>query len=200
MLTHILGTKIFNMIRLGVLLLLITTLFQNCQLASEYDKMVARELASGERHDELFLDISLGMSSQDFYQHCWEMNKQQVIKQGDGNTSVAYDLSDQLRHPGKMNFYPTFHNDKIVEMPVQYNYHAFTWDEKYSLDTLLADVVQLIEEEYGALTLFEHPKSGEDVFVRVDGNRRIRVFKNPVQNKVQAVFTDLTGFTSWTYR
>ncbi len=180
------------MTRLSILLLLVLPLLQNCQVKSEYDKMVERELAKGERNDELFLNISFGMNSKDFYQHCWEMNKQQIIKQGDGNTSVEYDLSDKLRHPGKMNFYPTFHNDKIVEMPVLYRYDAFTWDEQYSIDTLLVDVMQIIEEEYGELTAFEHPKSHEKVFVRVDGNRRIRVFKDPIQNRVRAIFTDLT--------
>ncbi len=180
-----------QLVKLWVLGITIFALGQSCQIPSEYDKMVATELAKGIRQDSLFLGIHLGMTSKDFFTHCWELNKQQIIKQGIGNTSVEYDVSRLLRHEGKVNFYPTFYEDKIVEMPVHYKYDAFAWTDDYSLDTLLVDVLKIMETTYGPLTKFDHPEKGS-VYVRVDGNRRIRVFKNILQDKVSVFFTDLT--------
>lgn len=180
-----------QLIKLWILGITILVMVQSCQIPSEYDKMVATELAKGIRQDSLFLGIHLGMTSKDFFTHCWELNKQEMIKQGMGNISVEYDVSHLLRHKGKMNFYPTFYEDKIVEMPVHYKYDAFAWTNEYSVDTLLVDVLKIIETTYGPLIKFEHPEKGT-VYVRVDGNRRIRVFKNLLQDKVSVFFTDLT--------
>jgi hypothetical protein len=42
----------------------------------EYEKLVDKELASNKRYDSIFLGIYLGMTNKDFYQHCWDLNKQ----------------------------------------------------------------------------------------------------------------------------
>lgn len=164
------------------------TMTLSCQ--SEYERMVATEMASGEQQDSLFLGIQFGMSSKEFYAHCWELNKKQLIKEGPQNMTVEYKLEDELRQEGHMYFYPDFKDDKIHEMPVTFSYDAFPWSNEASLDTLHQDVVQLMEDWYGELTEILHPEKGS-VLVRVDGNRRIRVFRDPRANKVKVVFTDL---------
>jgi hypothetical protein len=168
--------------------LLIVILFASCR--SEYEQLVATEMASGEQHDSLFLGIHFGMTSKDFYQHCWELNKQQLIKEGPQNMSVEYNLDDQLRQRGHMYFYPEFKDNEIHELPVTFSYDAFSWSDATSLDTLHEDVVQLMEEWYGEFIEIKHPEKGS-ILVRVDGNRRIRLFRDPRANKVRVIFTDL---------
>ena len=45
-----------------------------------YSELVKQGLGKGVREDSLFLGIYLGMSSKDFYGHCWELNKKGVIR------------------------------------------------------------------------------------------------------------------------
>lgn len=110
---------------------------------------------------------------------------------GPTNQTVQYDISNELKHPGKMNFYPSFHEDKIYEMPVMFTYDAFAWRDTYGVDSLLQDVLGMMERWYGDFTEFTHPEKGS-VYVNVKGNRQIRLFKNSLGNTVNAVFTDLT--------
>ena len=58
----------------------------------EYQKMVDQELASGERYDSIFLNMHLGMDKKDFFDLCWKMNKEGLVKQGDKNTSVQFKM------------------------------------------------------------------------------------------------------------
>ncbi|MEZ4993290.1 MAG: hypothetical protein R2824_22905 [Saprospiraceae bacterium] len=171
----------------ALLILLVT----GCTFKSEYREMVEENLASGIRQDSIFLGIYFGMDSKEFYRYCWEMNKKQLFLNGPSNNSVQYDISDKLKHPGKMNFYPSFYEDKIYEMPVEFAYDAFSWQDTYGVDSLLTDVLGMYEDWYGPFKEFTHPEKGS-VFVNINGNRQIRLFKNNLNNSVNAVFTDLT--------
>lgn len=171
-----------------LMLLLIVLLTVSCR--SEYEQMVAEEMASGVQQDSLFLGIHFGMTSEEFYKHCWDLNKQRLVKQGPGNQSVEYELDDELRQEGHMYFFPEFQEDQIYEMPVVFSYDAFPWSDKYSIDTLYEDVSNLLTEWYGEFIEVTHPEKGS-VLVRVDGNRRIRLFKDVMNNKVRVNFTDL---------
>ena len=164
--------------------------FWGCSQASEYKRMEARELASGERHDSLFLGIYLGMSSKDFYAHCWEMNKKQLIKEGMNNSSVQY-IPRELKHPGKMYFYPKLWEDKIYEMPIVFSYDAWApWNKELFADSLQQDVRRMFEAWYGeGFIEISHPKRGV-AFVKMDGNRRISIWKEDDQ-QVRASFTDV---------
>jgi len=131
------------------------------------------------------------MTSKDFYTHCWELNKKGLIRQGSSNLSVVYDLKD-LKHAAKMNFYPTFLEDKIYEMPVRFQYDAWApWNKHLQSDSLQLDVLNLLEGWYGEDFMeVKHPVHGS-AFVKVDGNRRISIFtQGPAE--VFAVFTDLS--------
>lgn len=168
--------------------LMIAGLFA-CQ--SEYRQMVEEELASGVRQDSIFLGIYFGMSSQEFYTHCWLMNRRELFVNGPTNQSVQFDISKELKYPGKMNFYPTFHQDSIYEMPVMFTYDAFAWEDEYGADSLLQDVRGMMERWYGEFHEFTHPDKGS-VYVNIQGNRQIRLFKNNLGNSVNAIFTDLS--------
>lgn len=165
-----------------------------CTQTSEYHRLVEQELASGLRHDSLFLGIYLGMSSKDFYAHCWQLNKQGLIKEGSNNTSVLYKI-DGLKYPASMDFYPRFINDQIVEMPVLFAYDSWSpWNKHLFSDQLQVEVLQLMEQWYGP-GFIEVPNPGPvggNAFVKVNGNRRISIYYKD-DWKVRVDFVDLVA-------
>lgn len=171
----------------------LSTIWMSCSEGAKYKMEEAKQLASGVRYDSLFLDIQFGMTTKEFYAHCWDLNKQGVISQGSNNSSVLLKLKDELKLEADMNFYPTFHEDKIYEMPTTFNYTAFApWNQATFADSLQLDVLAYFEKNYGGgFYTIEHPKHGV-AYVKVDGNRRISIFKSD-DRTVKAVFTDLTA-------
>lgn len=141
--------------------------------------------------DSLFLGISLGMERKAFFDYCWEQNKKKLFTHGPTNTNVEYKLVGETDHPVAMRFYPTFHEDKIFEMPVTFTYEAWApWNRQYWADSLLVDMVPVFEKWYGqGFKKLDHPTMGS-VYYKIDGKRRINLFRKDDQF-VQAVFTDL---------
>jgi hypothetical protein len=172
-----------------IFIILITSLI-NCRPRDRYDKLVKEELAKGIRVDSLFFDLHLGMTDKEFYTKCWELNKQGLIRQGSSNTSVFCKMED-LEDPVEMNFYPSFYEGKIYEMPVQYNYEGWApWNKHLSSDSLQLEILRLYKEWYGDdFMKVKHPKRGI-AFINVNGNRRISIFKSD-ERHVWAIFTDL---------
>ncbi len=161
---------------------------------SDYEKMVLREKESGIRHDSLFLGLYFGMNRKDFYAHCWELNKQGLIRQGGDNSTVLYELKDELAYPAQMDFYPKFHEDKIYEMPVTFTYEAWApWNKHMFADSLKLDLLDFLEEWYGeGFIPVEHPqKKNIKAHVKIDGNRRIFVISEVDDKSVKVTFTDL---------
>jgi len=164
--------------------------FWSCVRTSEYQSLVERELSKGIRKDTLFLDVHFGMSKKDFYVHCWQLNKEGIVWQGSKNMTVLYEI-DELPYPATMDFYPNFHNDTIYEMPVTFIYKGWApWNKHLSSDSLQLEVVDLLEQWHGdGFIEVEHPQRGA-TFVKVDGNRRILVWKDN-DSDVKALYTDL---------
>ena len=162
-----------------------------CTPGKTYERRLKRELASGIRYDSLFMGITFGMTQKEFYEHCWNMNKDSIIKQGSANMSVQYDINEELEHPATMNFYPRFDSGKIVEMPVRFIYNGWApWTKELSPDKLAKDVKSWYEDIYGkGFISVTHPFNGT-AYTKIDGNRRITIY---VENDlyVWAIFTDL---------
>lgn len=159
-----------------------------------YESLKKKELASGQKVDSLFLGIRLGMTSKQFYGHCWEMNKKGLFTDGENNTAVLYQLNKhELNYSAFMNFYPEFHQGKVYKMGVSFQYDAWApWNTHLSSDSLYADVVDLYKKWYKAGNPFieiNDEKKGT-IYVKVDGNRRITIGKfNELYVKVD--YTDL---------
>jgi hypothetical protein len=49
-------------------------------------------------YDSLFLGIYFGMDRKEFYNYCWEMNKQKKFTHGPTNQSVEYRLDENVNH------------------------------------------------------------------------------------------------------
>lgn len=167
--------------RFPVVAALITTLTTfACQ--SDYQRMEASELASGETVNELFLGLELGMDRKTFYEKCWKMNQEGLLVDGPSELLVEYDVEMPSALPTKMRFYPKFHQNKIYLMQADYSYEGWApWNEDLSVENLRHDVVQLYEKWYGPGFIEVKSKDGNQVvFAKVDGNRRTRIFKKNI--------------------
>lgn len=159
---------------------------------SDYQKLEERELASGKQVNELFLGLELGMTRKDFFQTCWDLNKEGILTNGPTELSVEYNLTLPSGNPAKMRFYPKFEEDKIYLMPIEFSYENWApWNEELSVENLRADVVKLMESWYGPGFLeISDADQSKVVFVKMDGNRRIRVFKKHISS-VRVEISDL---------
>lgn len=173
------------------LLLLAVFFFTACNQKTEYQKLVERELATNVRQDSLFLGIHFRMPSKDFFTHCWELNKKGILTNGTGS-QVKYDVSKEFKDDTQMLFYPKFVNDKIIEMPVDFRYSNWAlWNEDLSVEVLLEEVKALLDRWYGEGFIKMVSEDGSKVvWVKVDGNRRIRVYRKNIST-VAVVLTDL---------
>ncbi|HEX2977193.1 MAG TPA: hypothetical protein VHO68_14755 [Bacteroidales bacterium] len=168
-----------------------------CTPRSEYNRALVRELGSGKRSDSLFLGLYLGMPEKDFYVHCWKLNKKGLVRQGESNTTVLYEVKNALKHPALCDFYPHFNQGKIFEMPVRYHYKGWVpWNKELSSEKLQDDVLNWYRKTYGRdFIKIRHPKRG-DAWVKLDDNRRITIFMED-ELHVWAVFTDMSVKTNW---
>ncbi len=164
----------------------------SCTPKSKYDRRLKNELASGVRNDSLFMGMYFGMPEKDFYIHCWDLNHQGLIKQGPSNTTVEYIMKDELKFPASMNFYPSFTDGKISEMPAKFQYTGWApWNKRLSSDSLQIDILHWFEKKYGDRFMkIDHPARGS-AFVQINGNRRITIFREN-EMTVWAIFTDMS--------
>jgi hypothetical protein len=180
-----------------LMILISGSVISGCSPRTKYERKLKHELASGVRYDSLFMGFYFGMPEKDYYVHCWNLNKKGLIRQGESNTTVLYELKDELKFPAAMNFYPRFVQGKIYEMPVRFTYKGWApWNKTLSSDNLEIDVLKWYEIIYGkGFIEVKHPERGT-AYVKVDGNRRITIFIENELN-VWAVFTDMTVKQDW---
>jgi hypothetical protein len=154
--------------------------------------MEKREISSGKVVNDLFLGLSLGMDRKDFFETCWALNKKGILNNGPTELSVEYSTQLPSGKPVKMRFYPKFEQEKIYLMPIEFTYEGWApWNEELSAEKLREDVIKQFEEWYGpGFIEVTNEDRSQIVFVKIDGNRRIRVFKKHL-SVVRAEISDL---------
>ena len=165
----------------------------SCQ-TNPYLELERNELASGERYDSLFLGVKFGMTSKDFYAHCWDLNKRQLITQGPSNNSVRYYLpTESVGQKIEMLFYPVFDNDIVYEVNSTFSYTGWApWNKETDSEYLIEEVRDILSNWYST-KFFEikNPKNNSILYATVNGNRRIAITKVS-EREVRARYTDLT--------
>jgi len=180
-----------------LMILISASVISGCSPKTKYERMLKHELASGVRYDSLFMGIYFGMPEKDFYIHCWKLNKKGLIRQGDSNTTVLYEMKDELKYPADMDFYPKFDQGKIFEMPVRYVYKGWApWNKNLTSDKLIVDILMYYEKTYGSGFIEVKHRVRGSAYVKVNGNRRITIFKQD-ELHVWAIFTNLLVKKSW---
>ena len=179
-------------------LISLVLLLTACSRRTNYNILEQKELARGVRYDSLFLGLRFGMTQKEFFDHCQELHQRGFLVQGglrSGRIAARYRLQDGLPSTALLNFYPDFYKDRIYRMEADFNYEAWSpWNKRLFADSLKKDLARLFEEWYGK-GFIELADSGRgDVWLKIDGNRRIVITGNNDNNEmyVTAIFTDLT--------
>ena len=165
----------------------------SCQTNS-YLELEKRELSSGVRYDSLFLGVKFGMTSKEFYAHCWDLNRKKLITQGPSNNSVRYYLpTESIGQKIEMLFYPVFDNDIVYEVNTTFSYTGWApWNKETSSDYLINEVREILSEWYNSKFYeIKNPKNNSTLYTTVSGNRRI-VITIVSEREVRARYTDLT--------
>jgi len=156
-------------------------LFSGCSSSSsdeieDYETLVEMGMASKDTNNTLFLGYELGMTREDFREHSWQLNKEEVIS---GLVKIDYPF-DGLKENAMMTFFPDFKNNRISKMPVEIHYEKWApWNSEFSSDTLMIDLVNYYESHYE--TQFHElfvPHLDKNAYVSVEGNRAITVSRH----------------------
>lgn len=161
---------------------------------SRYQEWADREIASGVRHDSLFLSLEIGMSRQAFIDTCWQLNRRQLISNGPRSESVQHVLPN-ISPTTTINFYPDFNSDgRINQVPVLLARKVWApWLPATSSDSLMPVVRDLFLDWYGGNDWQRfHFEGLKPMWIKIDGNRRIALTREDEQH-VKALITDLTA-------
>lgn len=151
-------------------------LIQSCQ--SDYTKLVKKELASNKRYDSIFHGLKFGQTRKEFYDICWQLNKEGVATHGQNNDYVQTILdpkdSTQATKRMVMLFYARFNAyNKITAMDMKFSYSAWApWNKDLQSDKLLPVVKDTLLKWYPGN---EFITTKNNAIVKVDGNRQIQV-------------------------
>ncbi len=182
-----------NSLMLGVLTALLS--FGACTEKTPltpYQQLLKEESRNKNRVDSLFFDISLGMEGPDFYNYCAQKNKEEIFKEGPSNMSVNY-VWDFDGESVDMNFYPDFEDAKISLMTVEFVYKKWApWAKEFSSEVLIEKVMDKFRNDYGDDFIVEKDLRGKNVYIDIDGNRKILVEEALDGARVKAIFTDLS--------
>ena len=166
-----------------------------CERATPYEQLLETELARADTVQALFLNYTLGMSRQAFYDSSWALNRRGLVMQGPRNQNVQYKLPDALPYPATMLYYPDFSNDSIARMRVRFYYdHWAPWNTRLSSDSLILDVRALMVQWYGGAfmtrTITDSFNQTSHQFVSIHANREVLIGRHSDQ-EVFVHITDL---------
>ena len=150
-------------------------------------------------NDSLFFGMRLGGTRQNFYNRCWQLNKEGMITQGPQNNFVKYVLplkeGQSTTKAITMLFYGVFNEDKIMTgMDLKFYYSAWSlWNKSFQSDKLVPVVKDSLQSWFpgnGFIPVYMK-KNGEKVFVKIDGTRRIIIEPLSDSKEVNARIDDL---------
>jgi len=160
-----------------------------CQPKSDYEILRETELAKGVTYDSLFAGLSLDMTKKEFFDHCWEMNRQGVFMNGTGS-QVLYDASPHFSRPTNLTFYPKYIEGEMLEMPLELIYQDWAiWNEETTVELLIDEIKEVLLEWYGGNDFIEIVNEDETVtiWVKIDGNRQIRVGRKSISTALVTI-------------
>lgn len=155
---------------------------------SKYASLVKSEMGKGVVYDSLIFGMKFGETKQDFFDQCWKLNNKGIIMQGPQNNFVKYDLvpkeKDSTINSITMLFYGVFNKEKIMTgMDMKFYYIAWSlWNKSLHSVKLVPVVRDSLKSWFPGNDFITVPskKPKGDIYVKVDGNRRIVI--KPLEN------------------
>lgn len=155
----------------------VVIIINSCNPQNRLERVIQSELSSGARHDSLFLGLEFGITMQEFYQHCQELNSQGLVREGSKNMSVEYIFKDSLDQPIAFNFYADRSaNGPIHKYYTSFYYYAFALNRHLYADRLIEMLPAILMDWYGGNEPFMLRKKGKEYVYKIDGNRVIELY------------------------
>lgn len=156
--------------------------FVSCK--SEYTKYVESELDKGVINDSLIFGMRMGQTRKDFFRICWDLNKQQIITNGEGTNAQYVEKLDSTQDKTlqkTMLFYGIFdQTDTMRGMNIKYRYDSWApWNKnRYSI-VLLDQLKAFYTQNYKGNDFMEIDL--DDIkykaYAKIDGNRQILMYQ-----------------------
>lgn len=167
--------------------------------APDYDTLVKEEMATGAIHDSLLFGMRFGQTKAEFFDRCWKLNSEGIIKQGPNNKFVEYKLPKKkgkdLQHAITMLFYGIFDDSNTMTgMDFQFSYDGWSlWNEKLQSHELLHSVKDSLKKWYPGndFVKLRMKNDTSEVYVKIDGNRHILIKPIDDNRIVKARIDDL---------
>lgn len=150
---------------------------------SEYSRTVKKELQTRKVYEDLILGLKIGQTQKEFYDHCWQLNKEEVVSQGPGNRFARHylllDSTAENSPKVEMLFYGIF--DKALIMHGMYMKMSYVqwspWAKEYHSAILLKNLQQKYLKEYGGNPFIEITIDDKvKAYTKIDGNREILLY------------------------
>ena len=179
-------------IKTGLFIIVLISFF-SCK--SEYDQYVKRELSTDIENTKLIFDLELGMTRKQFYDICWQLNKDKVVSQGPKNQYAMYSIEPGTieieKNEIEMLFYGIFDEALIMRgLDFQFSYPKWAiWNDDFHSDELMKSLQQYFLDVFPGNDFIEVPLGKEDYFsyVKIDGNRQILMYPKDTKDVVVKV-------------
>ena len=177
--------KKFNFMKLKInnnLYIIIILIFGLSACESKYSKLVKRELTSNVKNDSLLLGLKFNQTKQDFFDICQELNYKKLIKQGPENRFAEYTIKSNNSKESsiQMLFYGIFDKQNIMTgLNMRFSYNAWApWNKNLYAEKLMPRIKDTIQKWFPGNTFIKinAKKLAQKVFVKVDGNRQIKMY------------------------
>ena len=179
--------------------IIILILIVGCQKKSEYSTILTRELEKKNEFNDLIFDMKIGQSRQDYFDICYQLNKQKKIISGERslNPELILKSKNGLTKGSniKMSFNGIFNEKKTMRgFEMRFYFTGWSnWNKDLSSENLLFQLKDTLRKWFPGNDFFkvnfENNLSAE---VKIDGNRRILAYK--VNSKDVAVrIEDMSG-------
>ena len=179
--------------------IIILILIFGCQKKSEYSTILTRELEKKNEFNDLIFDMKIGQSRQDYFDICYQLNKQKKIISGERslNPELILKSKNGLTKGSniKMSFNGIFNEKKTMRgFEMRFYFTGWSnWNKDLSSENLLFQLKDTLRKWFPGNDFFkvnfENNLSAE---VKIDGNRRILAYK--VNSKDVAVrIEDMSG-------
>ena len=167
-----------------------------CKKENKLERIIRTELESGVRNDSLFLGLKFGIEFQEFFDHCRELNRQGIVKEGPRNMSVEYLFKDSLNNPIAFNFYAQRNGNGLIrQYDTSFYYYAWALNRHLYSDVLMKMLPSILMDWYGGNEPFTQIKDGKKHLYKIDGNRMIDLIIFD-ESTVVATYSDLNFYNN----
>ena len=179
--------------------IIILILIVGCQKKSEYSTILTRELEKKNEFNDLIFDMKIGQSRQDYFDICYQLNKQKKIISGERSLNPELILKSKNGSTKgsniKMSFNGIFNEKKTMRgFEMRFYFTGWSnWNKDLSSENLLFQLKDTLRKWFPGNDFFKvNFENNFSAEVKIDGNRRILAYK--VNSKDVAVrIDDMSG-------